>query len=191
MNLNDNHRDKTKSFIPGIASPGSFFNHSHKELIPTISDGSVPLDLNNYPPVGSVFATIEDPNYNFSSGSDVVSANMNYGFHYITDNKIKVRKYGNYETSTNIDIKNKDIDDLHEYTSNAIIRIGLQRIVPTIYNISTGDTSKYAWVNRTFENSLLFDMLRFNFNINELLNNSSISTSAVVSSLIFEIPTKR
>lgn len=190
MNLNDNHCDKTKSFIPGIASPGSFFNHSHKELIPTISDGSVPLDLNNYPPVGSVFATIEDPNYNFSSGSDVVSANMNYGFYYITDNKIKVRKYGNYETSTNIDIKNKDIDDLHEYTSNAITRIGLQRIVPTIYNISTGDTSKYAWVNRTFENSLLFDMLRFNFNINELLNNSSISTSAVVSSLIFEIPTK-
>lgn len=191
MTLNNNQSDKTTSFIPGIATPGSFFNHSHIELIPTITNSNVPTDLNNYPPVGAIFATVKNPNYNFSSGTEIVSADTNYGFHNISNNnKIKIRKYGNYETSMLIDNKNKDIDDLHEYTLSVISGIGLQRLVPTAYNVSTGDSSKYAWVNRTFENSLLFDLLRFNFNMNELLNNSSVNNSATISSMLFDVPIK-
>ena len=191
MTLNDDQRDKTTTFIPGIAAPGAFFNHSHKELIATIYDTFTPSNLEDYPPIGAMFATIKNPEYNFPSGINIASANKSYGLHYTTsDHKIKVRNYGEYKTTTYADERNNDIDELETLSRNAIKGINSpnQKIVPTISNIPD-KSEPSAWINRTFENSSLFDVLRFNFNMNDMLTEIAFEpSSAVESDLIFSTP---
>lgn len=167
--------------------PGSLFNHCHLNLIPTINDSNEGSNLENYPPVGAMFATIDNPSYTFLSGntSGITIDDDNtltYGYHYIGDREFKVRNYETFTTDKLYTMKNANIDTIHDRIIDTVSNPVTQKIVPHSNNI-TSSTNISGWINRTFENGMLFDNFRYNFNINHLITctnftqNSSIDSS--------------
>ena len=174
--------------------PGSLFNHCHLNLIPTKNDSNNGLNLEDYPPVGAMFATIDNPSYTFLSGNTAgITPNDNstltYGYHYISNrNRVfKVRNYGTFKTDELYTTKNADIDTIHNRIVYTVSNPVTQKIVPHSTNI-TSSTNINDWINRTFENGMLFDNFRYNFNIDHLIECTNFMQDRESIDMTFYVP---
>ena len=184
MNLNNNNKAETA--IPIAVMPGSFGNHYHKPLIPTLSDVKTATELNDYPPIGAVFGTINAVNLKYPS-SDIIYNGKNYGLHWYNSNngnKIKVRNYGTYVYNQYYVSLNSEIDSLSVAAINSFKSTNTV-IVPN--GISINQIPVSTWANKAYENLNLFDAIRFNFDINYHINNTTIVEGSTIP-MLFTIP---
>lgn len=201
ITLNNENRNKGNSIIPGIALPGSFFNHEHKPLIATITDTANVVNLEDYPPIGATFMALSGK-LMYYAGAETVNLDVDdcyyTGFHrhYDKDNKslsgiAKLRKFGDFTFPNDYVKKNEAIDilanDCNKVYKNDNNNFSYEEIIPASDSLTTPGDLSNKWVNRTFENSLLFDAIRYNFDYDRLLSTTK-DGDASSSNVIFKMP---
>lgn len=200
ITLNNENRDKGNSIIPGIALPGSFFNHEHKPLIATITDTTNVVNLEDYPPIGATFMSLNGQKLKYSIETYVTTPADGYyytGFHRHGDeNKVnnsiaRLRKFGDFTFPNDYVKKNEAIDilanDCNKVYKNDNNKFAYEEIIPASDSLTTAGDLNNKWVNRTFENSLLFDAIRYNFDYDRLLSTTK-DGDASSSNVIFKMP---